>query len=192
MPPTMMPRDLKLRTLIWLLQQQQAIDTFNMSIWYRKADTEEGDSDQSVECGYAACALGQAAIYPPFMEMGLRVELLSSSGFVSFKKDERDYHHTRAGAAFFDLTVGEASFIFDVDEYYWASSYDVMQDEVHKAGYNLDDFFLNSDKYGPKEIPIETVIRRIDFVLNHPRAIRLDYEDEEVLDAFHTSFEGNE
>ena len=171
MPTNVKTRKRKLDTLIELLQQEDAQKTLNMGVWYRMA--EEGrDSRQSFECGYAACALGQAALHPPFVAQGLGIKMMGQSGHIYYQPDATDCkcYHTVAGAEFFGLNLREAQFLFNPEEYYYESCFKSMIYAVENAEYDTDDYFLDEDEDTTnfKDIPMSMVIRRIEFVRDHP------------------------
>jgi hypothetical protein len=65
-------------------------------------------------CGFAGCALGHAAIHPPFMELGLELYFDSEESSEVRYKGHANYE---AACEFFGITVDDALFIFDPAQY---------------------------------------------------------------------------
>lgn len=77
---------------------------FDMRHWYREQHS----------CGTIACALGSAALYPPFIKAGLKIRKLKLemgggwAGNVMYKGYQGDW----AGAKFFGISQDEAEDLF--------------------------------------------------------------------------------
>jgi len=91
---------------------------FDLNTWW------DGDSDElqhgstnAKDCGTAACALGSAACYKPFIEEGLH---LDERGHEPVYKGTTDWS---AGGQFFGITYEESLYLFEPDKYeedgYW-------------------------------------------------------------------------
>jgi hypothetical protein len=89
--------------------------TFDISQWARRE-----------QCGYSACAIGSACLYPPFNEMGL----IQDGGTIML--GPKFGHHESWGAVreFFELTDRDARFLFEQDEYH---DVDGLPDEIDVA-----------------------------------------------------------
>jgi hypothetical protein len=61
-------------------------------------------------CETAACALGTAALHPPFMAMGLRLEKFSGRDVLT--PTYNNLQGCDAGMAFFNLSESQAFFLF--------------------------------------------------------------------------------
>lgn len=73
---------------------------FDMEAWY---------------CGTAACALGSAAVYPPFIELGLSLKGTTLPDYYApYFNGSRDYW---AGVRFFGITFYEALYLFNPEAY---------------------------------------------------------------------------
>jgi len=68
----------------------------------------------TVDCGTAACALGCAGLYKPFIEMGLE-SLDDGDGNLSIRYETHGSWF--AGKYFFDITMNEVKQIFEADCY---------------------------------------------------------------------------
>lgn len=81
-------------------------------------------------CGTAACALGSAALYKPFIKAGLKI----IKSVPTFK----DNDEWEAGAAFFKITFQESIFLFDPYAYQkhgiLSSSGDIYKEEIGFSG----------------------------------------------------------
>lgn len=73
---------------------------------------------QNLECGSAACALGWAAVHPPFVEQGLR--------YIDEVPVYGDFRNYYAGGVFFGLTRQQCMDLFN------PSRYDVEDEETIK------------------------------------------------------------
>jgi len=84
----------RLKKLIYLLENHDTLfpnTKFNMNFW--------GDEiTENYTCATAACALGSAALYPPFMKKGLKLRGTDTWTSEILYKDFKD---RSAGAAFF-------------------------------------------------------------------------------------------
>lgn len=81
----------------------------NHNKYFKDVDFNMGVFIVKRSCGTAACALGSAAIYPPFMEQGLTATL---GGFVGDVEYE-EWEDFTAGQMFFNITYREAEWLFD-------------------------------------------------------------------------------
>ncbi|PHS61030.1 MAG: hypothetical protein COB09_18965 [Thalassobium sp.] len=99
---------------------------FDIRQWGSEAIHYETKQHEPELCGSAACALGSAAMYPPFMKQGLRLRY-DSTGFMVrkdsnvLKEDVTPFYDGHAdfmaGSWFFGITGGESCELFDGDEY---------------------------------------------------------------------------
>lgn len=64
-------------------------------------------------CGTAACALGSAALYPPFVKLGLYAGCDEEKDYVFYKR-ELGYD---AGAKFFGISENNSYYLFNPDAY---------------------------------------------------------------------------
>lgn len=69
-----------------------------------KVKLDMGEWFAPTGCGFAACALGSAALYPPFKEAGLRLRLMAPQ--------YGDACGSNAGAKFFGISYQEARDVF--------------------------------------------------------------------------------
>lgn len=101
---------LRLALLRHMLLEELPVENFNMKTWL-----EMGSNG----CGTAACALGSAAVYSPFMALGLGThESFGDSGILIPAVQEK--HLLRgylAGAKFFDISLFQSEKLFDPHEY---------------------------------------------------------------------------
>lgn len=80
---------------------------FDLNVWHKPSS-----------CGTAACALGSAALYGPFVEQGLRMnDSYYGSSAPACAVDDEHYEGFDAGSAFFGLSLAESYFLFDPDQY---------------------------------------------------------------------------
>lgn len=172
MSVTLETREQKLEELIHVLANDVPAGSWDMEIWYHTQDTKK------VECGYAGCALGHAAVHPKFMELGLSIQFShgrSNPGVVKYRESvNKEYISMNAGSEFFGLTGTEARFLFDVDNYYTATVDSDIEDVLTERG-ELDRYLMRveEDEHGryddenmPK-ITIEMVIDHITFLIKY-------------------------
>lgn len=86
------------------------------------------DIAKKVGCGTAACALGSAAMYEPFVKKGLKIKSqydgwASGSEWLDFEPSYKGHTGTDAGTAFFGITEKEASYLFMPDAYHEPENY---------------------------------------------------------------------
>lgn len=163
-------REQKLNHLITILRTVEDMDSFRMSVWYRK--------DEEAQCGFAACALGWAAGDKIFIQQGLYLHSrLWGDSDVYF-----DGHEGFAAAEeFFDLSENEAQFLFDEGSYYLDADSalhpvyargaveEIMEetgltdDEIERK---LDSLFMKGEVIEPDD-----VIRHIEFILEYPNRL---------------------
>lgn len=106
----------RLETLYHMLTSDipPEVDFFNMGGWHVKNIHKEHLSSVSVsltgtECGTAACALGCAALYPPFQKEGLVI-------FGSEVQYESRYGYD-AASGFFKISKAHAQYLFSPTSY---------------------------------------------------------------------------
>lgn len=176
-----MNREQKLNHLISILEQD--MPGFAMETWFSRINLKERGVNP--DCGFAACALGHAAMDPVFMHMGL--ELIVRSDVYS----EITYGgRTAFGAAenFFEITDKEAYFLFNPEEYYtdqcFAEIFETVEDTAKDESTSLyfydideDDIAAFYDRHdGDKDYPYPKVtpamvIKHIEFVRDNPGVI---------------------
>ena len=103
-----------LRRLAFHLRNNVRDEVFNLATWVGNDDVPwEGKDDLS--CGTSACAMGWATTIPEFKEMGLRLEQTTRNGqgFIAFG----EFKHFEAAAKFMDITLKEAEYLFNPDQY---------------------------------------------------------------------------
>lgn len=88
---------------------------FNINNWYE-------DDEDPLNCGTAACAFGWVARQPWAQQEGLKID--NEYGIIFEVKTTNSY---LAAADFFDISFGEAHWLFDPD------TYDVLQTTVTAA-----------------------------------------------------------
>ncbi len=138
-------RLLKLRDMLERHHELFPQTEFDMLCWAR-------DSWQSpTNCKTAACALGSAALYPPFKKMGLTLY-----DDVPMFKDSTGID---AGAEFFGITRHESEFLFDDNEY---------NGPIRDWGFIAK---ISKSKYVHGAIKPHHVITRIDFILKLREAL---------------------
>lgn len=82
---------------------------FDIAAWSRDTKGEFGVNEDG-SCGTAACALGSACFYKPFIEQGL---VMNALGLPEYQNNL----HYNAGAEFFGLTNKQALYLFGPYEY---------------------------------------------------------------------------
>jgi len=100
----------RLKKLIYLLENHDELlpkTKFRMSNW-------ACGQNEKHTCATTACALGSAAVYPPFMRAGLKlVGQTADDSCVAYKQDQG----YTAGAAFLSISFSESHKLFSPDEY---------------------------------------------------------------------------
>ena len=111
------------RLLRNLPEKLPELDSFNLGSWYRNSRTDpyyEGcnlaNLDRTVPlkegfCGTSACALGTAALYGPFKEMGLGITHNNDVIFEDLAAGVSVVNY-RAGIRFFGITHDQADWLF--------------------------------------------------------------------------------
>lgn len=104
---------------------------FDMRYWGKARETVDlgkviDKSTADKTCGFAACALGTAALDPYFNRLGLRLKsVFKSPDMTTFDvcfRDEEEFEGDYESAAkIFGITPDEASSLFDPDDYLMAS-----------------------------------------------------------------------
>lgn len=143
-----------------------------MSSWYRPKDVAYEDfltvaqlnqeQASSPTCGFAACALGWAALDKTFQEQGLKPAFAPLGYYIP---TYGDFYGYRAAQAFFVLSERWADFLFDPSTYVRSEQYSDLADEYSAI---LDEYYAVPDAlFLPDEdnIPISCVIDRISYVL---------------------------
>jgi hypothetical protein len=72
---------------------------------------------KQISCGFAGCAMGWAALHPPFQEAGLHLHLFIRDGYQFSHITYEDYEEYEAAAYFFDIPKKEAEYLFDPSKY---------------------------------------------------------------------------
>jgi hypothetical protein len=159
-------RNERLNHLIDVLKNIDEVKSFDMKAWY--TPTLEN------ECGFAACALGWAAMDPTFIEMGLE---LSSSSYLEGGKISRKHTPTftnengmkwhdpyTSAARLFKISEMESVFIFYPDSYY-------LRQGKQPFGVDREDLFYD-DTCSRPFISINKVLAHIEFVRDNPSSGR--------------------
>lgn len=85
--------------------------TFNINCWL---STEPGFNS----CGSAACALGSAGLYPPFVAQGLVTHKIRSDVYYIIDEDVKHHPYgVEAGELFFHISPEESERLFLPDYY---------------------------------------------------------------------------
>lgn len=98
---------------------------FNIGTWQTKN-----------ACGTAACALGSAALFPPFAKKGLKLECYREGygGEKIFSIKYKNFSQYRAGSEFFGISEEESRYLFNpmaYEDYYMARLSRLSSDDVH-------------------------------------------------------------
>ena len=107
----------RLKTLSHLLRNIRTevpeVRVFDMDVFYRDSPLRYAAADDDAQalypegfCGTSACALGTAALYPPFQAKGLNID----KGCVSVTY--KGHYNFKAAAEFFEISYGKAKAIF--------------------------------------------------------------------------------
>lgn len=112
----------RLRQLKYMMENHNKIFTtvkFNLNLWFMAPKRELCGTDN--RCKSAACVLGSAALYDPFIAEGLKLssprESLQSYGKMIAEPVYKSWTGSIAGAEFFGLTYSEAVWLFMPDNY---------------------------------------------------------------------------
>lgn len=131
---------------------------FDIRMWFTDDDNVRKD------CGTAACALGSAACYPPFMTMGLNIQDWQGKkpGEEDFSARHSDVCYDgeegcSAGAEFFGITRQESEWLFNPDEY------------LTKDGYNYTDQAL------PRFVKPKVVAHRVGVLIEYYSKTTAEY-----------------
>lgn len=92
---------------------------FDIQYWFDpgKPDyTSDKAIKPGISCGTAACALGSAALYPPFKKAGLKF-MRCDSFFNEYVPMYKDFVGFYAGDRFFKISSAESRWLFDPQEY---------------------------------------------------------------------------
>lgn len=108
-----------------VLQQdpKTAYGEFDMYVWGRSNNGETMERRKILSCGFAGCALGNAALYPPLRRMGLRVLVSPDSRFGEIFINGKSLDNILAGsiaqgaAPFFGIKPKECDDLFDPNKY---------------------------------------------------------------------------
>jgi hypothetical protein len=167
-----MTREEKLNHLIEVMNKEETRANLEMDMWYTP--------NEEKECGYAACAMGNAGLDPLFQSMGLVINTdpIFRTEFFLNGKPSAGFD---AAQQFFELDTEESNFLFDPEEYYSRSSrsqtFDNILDYVDGNESTLpftDYYFIVNDDYDFEENPQglkitpDRVINRIILVRDHP------------------------
>lgn len=130
-----MNKELKIKRLTMLkelmLNHDEHFPTvnFNLSTWFTGDVLEDADIQESIQsgagCGYAACALGSAACWPPFREMGLKMDESMEPEFGNSMGDP-----ILAGAYFFGISEKQSEHLFFPSQYPHTQSSSITPKEV--------------------------------------------------------------
>lgn len=96
---------------------------FNMNFWRTKRERLGLTVEIPESCGTAACALGSACLYKPFMEKGLKTEAYDQGiykpALTGYNSPINDYCNSGVyvGAEFFGISHKEAEFLFSPLQY---------------------------------------------------------------------------
>lgn len=83
---------------------------FDLSTWVEGSEAQTDSDTQPYECGYAACAVGSALFWPPFIEQGFALD--------DYEPSFEDKRGWDAVMVFFGLrTIYHAYYLFSEDEY---------------------------------------------------------------------------
>jgi hypothetical protein len=85
---------------------------------YEWAGILDQDKVKKLHCGFAACAMGWAALHPPFKEAGLELSLtIDDDGFQSTGISYDGNYGYLAAASFFDIPHVDAEYLFSPQAY---------------------------------------------------------------------------
>lgn len=125
----------RLKQLKYMLDNHSKLfkDThFYMGAWIKRAAPFKTKQLCRYDaCGSAACALGSAALYPPFMKAGLKFVRDPMSMYVAWPAYKR-FRETEAGMEFFGIDLNEAEYLFIPCEYHQDDTSDIKPKHVAK------------------------------------------------------------
>lgn len=98
--------------------------SFNIKAWkVDELQMKKLNIKDKKDCGTAACALGSAACYQPFINMGLKIQMAPDGSVARLMGLPTEYpafdgkREFGAGAEFFGITMDESRYLFNPMDY---------------------------------------------------------------------------
>lgn len=120
-------------------------------------------------CGTSACALGSAALYPPFVRQGLKLNANRTFPVLVGEDNQSGWCGYEAGSVFFDLTEDESYFLFHPGVYSIEDGlhrdYLIKVLKRHAQSHDIPKYLKSMIVLGT--VKPKHVIERIDFLLEY-------------------------